>query len=332
MKGLDWPSERYVRFYCRDTASWMVLGWEAQALYPQIRRKCDRAGVLDLGDELKCEALAAVLPKWPPEMVERGLDQLISKGWIDYNEELNWLYIADFEDSESAKMTSAQRSRESRAKDAAERRIVASRDETSHEGEIINTGGSGDDGTNDSGDLRKDATPGPIVASRDETLQAGTKRPKKGRPGTRRDAAGRGGTRRDSVPSHPIPTHPNPPEAARAAGDDNGKPEKVPTAEFHGVGHLNFSAELLRVVPGFQEIWKESSRKRKLRRHIGLDGEQDQIDELALWAAKYGKDEVLAEIKRATLGRWKTICASEPQGQKKPKGAEWKVEAGEVGP
>ena len=81
MKGIAYSGESYVRFYTRDTPSWNVLGWEAQALYPQIRRKVDRAGVLDLGDELRAEGLGAVLQGWPIEVVERGLDRLIAKGW-----------------------------------------------------------------------------------------------------------------------------------------------------------------------------------------------------------------------------------------------------------
>lgn len=192
MKGLDWPSERYIRFYCRDTASWMVLGWEAQALYPQIRRKCDRAGVLDLGDELKCEALAAILPKWPPGAVERGLEQLISKGWVEYNKRLNWLYLADFEDSESAKMTSAQRSREYRSKLAAEKRIVASRDETIADGDVSSPEGTRGDAAGHAG-TRRDSVPSPPLPS----------------------------------PPNPSLPNPTPSEAAGAAGD-NDKPEKPP--------------------------------------------------------------------------------------------------------
>lgn len=30
MKGLDHPSERYVRLYTRDTVAWAALPWESQ--------------------------------------------------------------------------------------------------------------------------------------------------------------------------------------------------------------------------------------------------------------------------------------------------------------
>lgn len=133
MKGLDYPNERYVRLYTRDTASWMVLGWEAQALYPQLRRKADRSGVLDLGEEEMSEAVCGLFPGWPTEVVEKGLTRLLAKGWVDYNEDLNWVLIPDFQESEEAAATAAQRSREHRARRAASERVqrnVADQNET----------------------------------------------------------------------------------------------------------------------------------------------------------------------------------------------------------
>ena len=45
---MDFPNERYVRLYTRETTTWRLLGWEGQALLPQVLRLVDRSGVLDL--------------------------------------------------------------------------------------------------------------------------------------------------------------------------------------------------------------------------------------------------------------------------------------------
>ena len=35
---MRWEDERYVRIYTRDTPSWMLLSWDAQALFLQLLR------------------------------------------------------------------------------------------------------------------------------------------------------------------------------------------------------------------------------------------------------------------------------------------------------
>ncbi len=161
MRGLDYPSERYVRLYTRDTVAWAALPWEAQALYPQILRKVDRAGVLDLGDELLADALAAIFPRWPVETLERASETLVGKKWVGYNKEDNWLFVPGFKDAESAKMTSAQRSRELRARRAAgekEGRSVPGGDGASQNGTAGDAAGRG--GT------RRDSVPSLPVPTR----------------------------------------------------------------------------------------------------------------------------------------------------------------------
>lgn len=59
---LRWSDERYVRIYCRDTAEWLALSWDAQALYVLLQRKADRAGTIPLG-RLGRQAVGALLQR-----------------------------------------------------------------------------------------------------------------------------------------------------------------------------------------------------------------------------------------------------------------------------
>lgn len=218
MKGLDYPSERYVRLYSRDTVAWSALCWEAQALYPQILRKVDRAGVLDLGDELLSDALSAILPKWPLETLERAAERLIAKGFIGRNEEQNWLFIPKFEDAETAKMTSAQRSREHRAREAARTRMeklqrnVAEGDATSRNATRGDT--AGHPGTRGDSVLSQ---PVPPQANPEEDVVAGV---------------ARSGFAPETDPSSPPMSKPGEVEPASSGRFATPSPGNGPVAEF----------------------------------------------------------------------------------------------------
>jgi hypothetical protein len=117
---VDWANERYVRLYTRDTTTWRLLSWEAQAIFPVLLRLVDRAGVFDVGDVAPAEALGAALAKWPLDVVERGIDSLLKRGVIEINADN--LVIPNFLEAQEAQHSAAQRQRESRAKRLAKAR------------------------------------------------------------------------------------------------------------------------------------------------------------------------------------------------------------------
>lgn len=107
---LDWPSERYVRLYVRDTPDWDALSWPAQALYMQLNRKATRAGYIDLG-RLGRRGVGAVLHRsdlWAP-VLEPALAELEADGCIRIEGDL--LVIDQFVEAQEAVSTSKGRQR-----------------------------------------------------------------------------------------------------------------------------------------------------------------------------------------------------------------------------
>jgi hypothetical protein len=120
---MNWSDERYVRVYTRDTIGWFSLGWEAQALFVQILRKVDRAGILDLGigalgidtgrDAIAdgCVGLAGLM-RMPVEVVRRALVRLLRDGCIVH--EGQYLIVKNFIEAQESTMSTVTRQRESR--------------------------------------------------------------------------------------------------------------------------------------------------------------------------------------------------------------------------
>jgi hypothetical protein len=112
---VDWENERYVRLYVRDTVTWKLLPWEAQAVFPNLLRKLDRAGVLNLGGVTPAEAVAAALDgKWPLDVVAAGVTALFRHGVVEWSD--NSIVAPNFLEAQECTSSTAQRKRESRAK------------------------------------------------------------------------------------------------------------------------------------------------------------------------------------------------------------------------
>lgn len=109
---MDWSNERYVRLYCRDTVEWEMLPWEARALWPNLLRKVDRAGILPLGRH-GVKGLAALV-KLPVEVVEPGLAALLEDGCLVAKGDV--LVVPNFLAAQEAKQSDRQRQEESRAR------------------------------------------------------------------------------------------------------------------------------------------------------------------------------------------------------------------------
>lgn len=104
---MDWANESYVRLYCRDTSDLLAVGWEGRALFFELLRKADRAGVIDADRDVLAE-----LVRMPHEVVERVLPRLIKRGCIEAHE--GYFAIPNFDEAQSATKSDRQRQRELR--------------------------------------------------------------------------------------------------------------------------------------------------------------------------------------------------------------------------
>jgi hypothetical protein len=72
---MRWEDERYVRVYTRDTTEWIALSWQARALFHELLRKVDRAGLMPVG-KAGTKGLAGLL-RMPHDVVEAALAELL---------------------------------------------------------------------------------------------------------------------------------------------------------------------------------------------------------------------------------------------------------------
>ncbi len=127
---MDWPNERFVRLYVRDTESWRSLPWQARALFPLLLRKLDRSGILETKLGARGVAIAVDLPA---RMVEKGLTALLADGCVTACD--RGYVVPNFLEAQDAPQSDRQRQRESRARrrDKAMGLPVTIRDEMSRD-------------------------------------------------------------------------------------------------------------------------------------------------------------------------------------------------------
>ncbi len=82
---MNWPDERYVRVYTRDTTDWQALSFEAQALQVMLLRKADRCGIIELGRHGKRGAIIAIGHGALWARLEPALDELLADGCLQIN-------------------------------------------------------------------------------------------------------------------------------------------------------------------------------------------------------------------------------------------------------
>jgi hypothetical protein len=108
---MRWEDEKYVRVYTRDTADWLALSFDAQALFTLLLRKVDRAGILALGKHGK-KAVAVVLGHtslWA-ERLAPALEELLADGCVTLDADR--LIVPNFVAAQEAVMSGALRTRE----------------------------------------------------------------------------------------------------------------------------------------------------------------------------------------------------------------------------
>jgi hypothetical protein len=113
---MDWPNERYVRVYTRDTTTWKLMDWRGRAVLSLLIRKVDRAGVLDVGHD-GVLGLAAVL-ELPVDIAEAGIAQLTTaRGGLPTVVDTGTAYVLpNYIEAQEAPQSDPQRKRESRAR------------------------------------------------------------------------------------------------------------------------------------------------------------------------------------------------------------------------
>jgi hypothetical protein len=111
---VDWPTERYVRVYTRDSTTWKLLSWQARCTLMMLLRKVDRAGVLDHGGH-GVAGLAAVI-ELPLEIVEIGIKQLVDPRIGSVVETEQEYVLPNFIEAQEAVQDEKTRSREYRAR------------------------------------------------------------------------------------------------------------------------------------------------------------------------------------------------------------------------
>lgn len=139
---MDWPNERYVRLYVRDTTTWKRLRFEGQSTFALLLRKFDRAGILEIGDMEPWE-VAVVHAEVPEQVARAGMEALLRLGV--YEVANGALICTNFLEAQEASMSPAMRQKEHRLRrrdevrsglDASQRETAVYFVQSEHGGEI----------------------------------------------------------------------------------------------------------------------------------------------------------------------------------------------------
>jgi hypothetical protein len=109
--AVDWQRERYVRVYCRDTATWQRLGFAGQCVLMQLLRVLDNDGHVDLGGSEPWH-FAADLFGAPESIAQEGMAALLQLGVVECRG--GGLVVPNFHQAQTAVKSGAQRMREYR--------------------------------------------------------------------------------------------------------------------------------------------------------------------------------------------------------------------------
>ncbi len=136
---MRFEDEHYIRVYKRDSMTMLMVSWEARAVLWETLRKCDRAGILELGDD-GVDGLAVMI-RVPVEVVRRAIPELTRRGVLELRDD-GLLIAPRFVEAQEAKASdkARQKAARERARDTARAasagvnlQPVTSRDDSSRE-------------------------------------------------------------------------------------------------------------------------------------------------------------------------------------------------------
>lgn len=116
---MNYEDEDYVRYFTRDTVSWMALGWEGQAVLAlMLHGKFDRSGVFDCDGHTPSHAVTLVT-RMPEAVVEAGLGRLFkSKTWVHRDGKIVWPKFVEAQNCRRSDKARQRESRENRRREA----------------------------------------------------------------------------------------------------------------------------------------------------------------------------------------------------------------------
>lgn len=110
---MNWPEEKYVKVFVRDTPTWLAWPWQARALAPLLMHKLESDGRLAIG-RLEPARAVALTVGLPIEVVAEGLPAMLEDGTLELREDGLWW--PKFEEAQESRKSEALRSREHRAR------------------------------------------------------------------------------------------------------------------------------------------------------------------------------------------------------------------------
>jgi hypothetical protein len=121
---VDWPNERYVRIYTRDTPELALMPWEARCLFWDFYRRVDLAGVLDCGRYDPARSIAT-LCRVPEDVAVAALSAWLDEDMVQLHElgAQTYVVIPTFIDSQEASTSDKERKKKSRASRSAKARL-----------------------------------------------------------------------------------------------------------------------------------------------------------------------------------------------------------------
>lgn len=118
---MNWPDEKYVKVYTRDTLTWKSWCWQARTVFSLLVRKLDGAGLIETGRMGPVDALALQLDL-PREVVAVGLPPILECGTAETVP--GGLLVPKWIEAQESTKTEAQKKRDQRSRVRDQRRIA----------------------------------------------------------------------------------------------------------------------------------------------------------------------------------------------------------------
>lgn len=118
---MNWPDEKYVKVYTRDTLTWKSWCWQARTVFSLLVRKLDGAGLIETGRMDPVDALALQLDL-PRDVVAVGLPPILECGTAETVP--GGLLVPKWIEAQESTKTEAQKKRDQRSRVRDQRRIA----------------------------------------------------------------------------------------------------------------------------------------------------------------------------------------------------------------